>query len=76
MVTKSGRLVEIKNSMGAVKEAQFKEFVEIYSKGAAPGMTMIFKEMPTAAEVAMLEKWTLDVLGPGGSMPLAIIFVR
>ena len=74
LVTKAGRLVEVKTSMGAVKKLQFQEFINI-ARESGQKMTMVFLKKPTPAEVQQLQHWALEVTGETDDMLLSIIHV-
>jgi RHS repeat-associated protein len=62
LVTKAGRIVEVKTSMGAVKEQQFKEFIRI-AQASGQKMSMVFLKKPSSGDVEQLKRWALDVTG-------------
>ncbi|MEO1034861.1 MAG: Ig-like domain-containing protein [Pseudomonadota bacterium] len=73
-VFKRGRqLVEIKTSLGAVKKAQFQEFLRIASNGTP--FTMIVRSKPTTAQLERLQRYANEVIPDAKDVFLKIIHI-
>lgn len=54
------RLLELKTSFGAVKKAQFKEFIKLSLSNQGTRFSMIFYKQPSVAEMQTLQKWAVE----------------
>jgi RHS repeat-associated protein len=57
---RSGLLMEVKTSAGAVKKKQFQEFILVAQENNMP-LTMTFLKKPSPADVGRMQKWAKEV---------------